>query len=79
MSRTVRCAKNNMDLMGLDKAPYPGEMGQRIYDNISKQAWEEWQAYQTILINENRLTPFKAEDKAFILKEMEKFLFENTV
>jgi len=60
---------------GLDWAPYPGELGQRIYDNASKEAWQRWLAHQTMLINEYRLTPIEPEARSFLEKEMEKFFF----
>jgi Fe-S cluster biosynthesis and repair protein YggX len=60
---------------GLDYAPYPGELGQRIYDSVSKEAWQRWVAHQTMLINEYRLTPIEPEARAFLEKEMEKYFF----
>lgn len=63
------------DAEGLDYAPYPGELGQRIYDSVSKQAWQKWLAHQTILINEYRLTPIEPEARKFLETEMEKFFF----
>ena len=63
------------DAEGLDYAPYPGELGQRIYDNVSKEAWQKWLAHQTILINEYRLTPIEPEARKFLEMEMEKFFF----
>lgn len=75
MSRTVQCAKLGIDAEGLEKPPFPGEQGQRIYDHVSQQAWQEWLKLQTMLINEHRLTPFEAKSKEFLAKEREKFLF----
>jgi Fe-S cluster biosynthesis and repair protein YggX len=60
---------------GMDYAPYPGDLGQRIYDNVSKEAWQRWVGHQTMLINENRLTPIEPEARKFLETEMEKFLF----
>jgi Fe-S cluster biosynthesis and repair protein YggX len=74
MSRTIHCRKFNEDLPGLDRPPYPGAKGQDIYDNVSKKAWEEWQAHQTMLINERRLNMMNAEDRKFLQAEMDKFL-----
>ena len=74
MSRTVHCRKYNEQLPGLDRPPYPGAKGQDIYDNVSKKAWDEWQAHQTMLINERRLNMMNAEDRKFIQAEMDKFL-----
>ena len=74
MSRTVHCRKYNEELPGLDRPPYPGAKGQDIYDNVSKKAWDEWQAHQTMLINERRLNMMNAEDRKFLQGEMDKFL-----
>ena len=75
MSRTVNCVILQAEAEGLDYAPYPGELGQRIYDNVSKEAWQRWLAHQTMLINENRLTPIEPEARQFLATEMEKFFF----
>ena len=63
------------DAEGLDYAVYPGELGQRIYDSVSKEAWQKWLAHQTILINEYRLTPMEPEARKFLETELEKFFF----
>ncbi len=75
MSRTVFCQKEQRDTEGLDFVPYPGELGQRIFNGIGKSAWAAWLAHQTMLINENRLSPRNPEHRAFLEKELEKFLF----
>jgi len=75
MSRTVFCVKLNREAEGLNYAPYPGELGKRIYESISKQAWAEWLAHQTMLINENRLSPLDPNARKFLEGEMDKFLF----
>ena len=75
MSRMVKCEKLGKEAEGLDMAPYPGELGQRIFEHISKEAWQQWMGQQTILINENRLNVINPEHRAFIEQEMEKFLF----
>ena len=75
MSRMVQCVKLGKEAEGLDMAPYPGELGQRIFENISKEAWQQWMGQQTILINEHRLNVIDPEHRAFIEGEMEKFLF----
>ena len=75
MSRTVKCVLLGEEAEGLDYAPYPGDLGQRIYDNASKQAWQRWVTHQTMLINEYRLTPIEPDARAFLEKEMEKFFF----
>ena len=73
MTRTVFCRKYQQDLPGLDKPPYPGSKGQDIFDNISKQAWEEWQAHQTMLINEKHLSMVDPSARKYLQQEMEKF------
>lgn len=60
---------------GLERAPYPGELGQRIYDQVSKEAWQQWLRHQTMLINEYRLVPFEPKARQFLVSEMEKFFF----
>ena len=73
--RMVKCAKLGRELPGLDRVPWKGDIGKRIYDNISKEGWAQWVAHQTMLINENRLTPIEPKARAFLVAEMEKFLF----
>lgn len=75
MARKVQCTLLGKEGDGLDFAPYPGPLGQRIYDNICKEAWQMWVAHQTMLINENRLTPIEPADRKFLETEMEKFFF----
>ena len=75
MPRMVNCIIQKKEAEGLDYAPYPGELGQRIYDNVSKEAWQRWLAHQTMLINEYRLTPIEPEARKFLVAEMEKFFF----
>lgn len=75
MSRTVNCVILKAEAEGLDFAPYPGELGQKIYDNVSKEAWQRWLGHQTILINEYRLTPIEPEARKFLETEMEKYFF----
>ena len=75
MSRTVNCIYLKKEGEGMDFAPYPGELGQRIYDNVSKEAWQLWVAHQTMLINEYRLTPIEPEARKLLETEMEKFFF----
>jgi len=75
MSRTVHCQYQQADAEGLDFAPWPGELGQRIYAGIGKPAWAKWLAHQTLLINENRLSPMNPDHRTFLQAEMEKFLF----
>jgi Fe-S cluster biosynthesis and repair protein YggX len=75
MSRTVHCVVLGREAEGLTKPPYPGELGQRIYEEVSKEAWQKWLAHQTMLINEYRLTPMDPNAKQFLKTEMRKFLF----
>ena len=75
MARVVQCSKLGIEGEGLDFAPYPGELGERIYQHICKQAWESWVGHQTMLINEYRLTPVDPKARKFLEEEMEKFLF----
>ena len=75
MTRKVQCLKLGKEAEGLDYVPYPGELGQRIYDNISAQVWQQWINHQTMLINEYRLTPVEPKARQFLEDEMEKFLF----
>jgi Fe-S cluster biosynthesis and repair protein YggX len=60
---------------GLDYAPYPGELGRRIFDNVSKQGWQQWLKHQTMLLNEYRLSPIEPKARKFLVAEMEKFFF----
>jgi Fe-S cluster biosynthesis and repair protein YggX len=75
MSRMVNCIILKAEAEGLDYAPYPGELGQKIYDGVSKEAWQRWLAHQTTLINENRLTPIEPEARKFLETEMDKYFF----
>ena len=75
MARTVKCVVLGEEAEGLDYAPYPGELGRRIYENVSKPGWQRWLAHQTMLINEYRLTPFEPKARAFLEREMEQFFF----
>ncbi len=75
MPRNVFCARLKRDAEGLDFAPWPGPLGIRIYEEISKEAWNEWLAHQTMLLNENRLSAVDPKARAFLAAEMEKFLF----
>jgi len=75
MSRTVYCVFDKQEAEGLDFAPWPGDLGKRVFANIGKPAWAKWLAHQTMLINENRLSPMNPQHRAFLAGEMEKFLF----
>ena len=75
MSRTVNCALLGVEAEGLDRPPYPGELGQRIFENVSREAWQRWLGHQTMLINEYRLSPIEPRAREFLEQEMEKFFF----
>ncbi len=75
MSRTVNCILLGAEKPGLDRPPYPGDLGQRIFDNVSQEAWQQWLGHQTMIINEYRLVPIEPKDRAVIEQEMEKFFF----
>lgn len=75
MSRMVQCVLLKREAPGLDRPPYPGELGKRIFEGVSKEAWGRWVAHQTMLINEYRLTPIEPKARKFLEAEMEKFLF----
>lgn len=78
MSRTVFCQNLKKDGEGLDFQLYPGEIGKRIFDNISKEAWGIWQKKQTMLINEKKMNMMQADDRAFLESAMVAYLFEGT-
>jgi Fe-S cluster biosynthesis and repair protein YggX len=75
MSRQVFCLKEQRETEGLAFVPWPGALGRRVYENIGKAGWAQWLAHQTMLINENRLSPLDPKHRAFLEGEMEKFLF----
>jgi len=75
MTRMVNCVKLGKEAEGLDRPPYPGPLGQRIFDNVSKQAWAEWVAHQTRLINEYKLALADPAARKFLAGEMEKYFF----
>jgi Fe-S cluster biosynthesis and repair protein YggX len=75
MSRKVHCVKLNKEADGLNAVTYPGELGKRIYEQVSQEAWKMWLGHQTMLINEYRLTPIEPKAREFLEEEMEKFFF----
>lgn len=75
MSHLVQCVLLKREAPGLDRPPYPGALGQRIYEQVSKEAWGQWVGHQTMLINEYRLTPIDPKARKFLEAEMEKFFF----
>ncbi|MGY8813641.1 MAG: oxidative damage protection protein [Gammaproteobacteria bacterium] len=75
MTNTVLCVKLNKEAEGLQGQTYPGELGKKIYQNISKEAWTMWLGHQTMLINEYRLSLMEKKSREFLETEMEKFFF----
>jgi Fe-S cluster biosynthesis and repair protein YggX len=75
MTRTVQCVLLKREAPGLDRLPYPGALGQRIFAEVSKEAWSRWVQHQTMLINEYRLTPVDPKARKLLETEMEKFFF----
>jgi Fe-S cluster biosynthesis and repair protein YggX len=75
MTRTVQCAYLKKEGEGLAVPPYPGELGKRIYDTISKEAFEAWKRHQTMLVNENRLNLADARARQYLARQMEQFFF----
>jgi Fe-S cluster biosynthesis and repair protein YggX len=73
--RLVYCKLLKREMPGLAFQTYPGELGKKIFENISMQAWQDWLAHQTILINEHRLSPIEPEHRKFLEGEMEKYFF----
>ncbi len=75
MSRMVNCVKLGREAEGLDRPTYPGPLGERVFENVSKEAWQQWLQHQTMLINEYRLSPIDPKSRTFLEGEMEKFFF----
>jgi len=75
MTRMVQCVKLGKEAEGLERPIYPGDLGKRIFDNVSKEAWQMWMKQQTILINEYRLSVVDPKARTFLEEEMEKFFF----
>ncbi len=71
----MQCVLLGREAEGLDRLPYPGELGLRIFEQVSKEAWQKWLAHQTMLINEYRLVTFEPKARQFLVGEMEKFFF----
>ena len=76
---TVNCIKLNKELEALDRAPYPGELGKKILESVSKEAWQEWLDYQTMLINENSLNLFEESSQSYLKQQMEIYFFSDDV
>ncbi len=79
MTRTVNCSRYKKDLPGLDKPPLPGPAGEKIYNEVSKQAWEEWQSLQTMLINEKHLSLIEPEARKYLSEQRARFFNNETV
>ena len=75
MARTVQCVKLNKEAEGLDFPPYPGELGKKIYESVSKEAWAAWLKHQTMLVNENRLNLADQRARKNLAQQMEKHFF----
>ena len=75
MSRMIQCVKLKQEAEGLDRPPYPGDIGKQIYNEVSKEGWQMWIKQQTILINEYRLSAIDPKAQKFLMEEMKKFLF----
>lgn len=75
MSRTVHCVVLGREAPGLERPTYPGPLGQRIFNEVSKEAWDRWRSHQIMLINEYRLVPIEPKARKFLEGEMEKFFF----
>ncbi len=75
MTRMVNCVKLGREAEGLDYPPVPGALGKRIWEGVSKEAWQQWVKYQTMLINENRLSLADARARAYLAEQMEKHFF----
>ena len=73
--RMVQCIKLGRQAPGLERLPYPGPVGQRIFENVSKEAWDEWLRHQTMLVNENRLNLADARARQYLLRQMEILFF----
>lgn len=75
MTRMVQCVKLGREAEGLERQPYPGPLGQRIFDNVSKEAWQGWIRFQTMLVNENRLNLADAQARKYLATQMENYFF----
>ncbi len=75
MAHMVKCVKLGKELEGLDEPPFDSPLGQKIYDNVSKQAWAAWTDHMKMLLNEYRLQPWKKDHQDFIVQQMEAYFF----
>jgi Fe-S cluster biosynthesis and repair protein YggX len=75
MARMIQCIKLGREAEGLEFPPVPGELGRRIFDSVSKEAWQQWQRHQTMLVNENRLSLADARARKYLQDQMEQYFF----
>ena len=75
MARMVKCIKLGREAEGLDFPPVPGELGKRLWESVSKEAWQQWQKHQTMLVNENRLNLADVRARKYLLSQMESYFF----
>jgi Fe-S cluster biosynthesis and repair protein YggX len=75
MARMVHCVKLGREAEGLDETPFDSPLGQKIYENVSKEAWQQWQEHMKMLLNEYRLQPWRKEHQDFIVQQMEEYFF----
>lgn len=75
MTRMVQCIKLGKEAEGLDLPPYPGELGKRIWEGVSKEAWQGWMTHQTMLVNENRLNLADVRARKYLAKQLESYFF----
>jgi len=75
MTRMVQCVKLGREAEGLDRLPYPGALGQKIFENVSKEAWQGWIRFQTMLVNENRLNLADPQARKYLAAQMETYFF----
>ena len=75
MTRMVQCIKLGVEAEGLDFPPIPGPLGKRIYDRVSKEAWQGWIRHQTMIINENRLNLADARARQYLMQQVENYFF----
>ena len=75
MARMVNCVKLKREAEGLDFPPYPGELGKKLWESVSKEAWQLWLKHQTMLVNENRLNLADARARQYLARQMEQFFF----
>ena len=75
MSRTVNCVKLGKELPGLDSPPWPGELGERVFNNVSLEAWKLWEERMKMILNEYRLLPFQKEAQDLVARQMNEFFF----